>query len=141
MDTVSAERRSEIMRRIRSKNTNPELLVRSSLHKLGLRFRVHYSDLPGRPDIVFPRRRICIFVHGCFWHGCTRCIDGRRRVKSKAAYWRAKIAGNRRRDRRSLASLRRQGWRVFVIWGCQVDDPRRLRRFAERIAGHFSKPI
>src|ERR1700674_4838408 len=98
MDTVTPERRSAIMARIRSKDTAPELAVRRYLHAKGLRYRLHHAGLPGKPDLVFPARRVCVFIHGCFWHGCPHCIDGTRQVKSNSAYWSAKVAGHRARD-------------------------------------------
>jgi DNA mismatch endonuclease (patch repair protein) len=133
MDTVSPQRRSEIMRRIRGKDTAPELAVRRFLHGEGLRFRLHRAGLPGTPDLVFPARRTCVFVHGCFWHGCQRCKAGRRRVKSNAAYWAAKLAANRARDRRAAAALRAAGWRVLAVWECEVRDARALARLAAAV--------
>src|SRR5437879_2491620 len=116
MDTVTPERRSAIMARIRARDTGPEMAVRHALHSAGLRYRLHSKDLPGKPDLVFRRFRACVFVHGCFWHGCPECIDGRRSVKSNIGYWRPKIAGNRERDAGNRAALERKGWRVFTIW-------------------------
>jgi DNA mismatch endonuclease, patch repair protein len=133
MDTVSPERRSEIMRRIRGKNTGPELAVRRFLHRAGLRFRLHRAGLPGTPDIVFSASRVCVFVHGCFWHGCPKCGSGRRAVKSNAEYWAAKLAGNKARDRRNEAALKAAGWRVFAVWECETRDERMLSRLAKRI--------
>jgi DNA mismatch endonuclease (patch repair protein) len=133
MDTVSPERRSEIMRRIRGKDTAPELAVRRFLHGEGLRFRLHRAGLPGTPDLVFPARRVCVFVHGCFWHGCPRCAAGRRRVKSNAAYWKAKRVANRARDRRVEASLTAAGWHVLEVWECQVRDVHMLARLARTV--------
>ena len=111
--------RSELMRRVRGKNTTPERAVRRVAHALGYRFRLHRRDLPGTPDLVFPRLRRAIFVHGCFWHrheGCAR----RTTPKTRAAYWREKFEQNMRRDRRNLAALRRLGWSVLVVWECQT---------------------
>lgn len=133
MDTVTASRRSEIMAAIRSKNTAPELAVRRYLHGTGLRFRIHASALPGRPDIVFSGRRTCVFVHGCFWHGCTHCIDGRRAVKSNKGYWGPKIAGNRARDGRHQQALAAAGWTVLTIWECQASDTAVLEALAASI--------
>lgn len=132
-DTVSSARRSEIMRNIRGSDTMPELVARRYLHSLGLRFRKHVAKLPGRPDLVFPSRRTVLFVHGCFWHGCTLCIDGRRSVKSNASYWTNKIFANRERDARNIESLRNAGWRVIVAWECEIDDPEKLRALGRRI--------
>lgn len=96
MDTVSAQRRSEIMSKIRSRDTKPELAVRRYLHSTGLRYRIHRRDLPGRPDIVFPSRKLCVFVHGCFWRGCPNCVDGTRTVKSNGAYGKIEFKSTRR---------------------------------------------
>lgn len=131
MDNISPIRRSENMRRIRSKNTKPELLVRSLTHRLGFRFRLHRADLPGRPDLVFPGLRKVILIHGCFWHQHRNCIDGRL-PKSKKAYWLPKLDGNYRRDKRNRAKLARLGWRVLVVWDCQTRDTVRLARRLEQ---------
>src|SRR6266478_1323172 len=126
MDTVSAQRRSEIMSKIRSRDTKPELAVRRYLHSIGLRFRIHRRDLPGRPDIVFPSRKLCVFVHGCFWHGCPNCVDGTRTVKSNSAYWKNKVQVNQARDTRNVAALEKAGWRIAIIWECEAAQQQRL---------------
>jgi DNA mismatch endonuclease, patch repair protein len=118
-DVHSSETRSRNMAAIRSVNTKPEMRVRSALHALGYRFRLHRKDLPGRPDIVLPRLRTVIFVHGCFWH-CHRCKYGSVVPATRADFWAAKRAGNVARDRRNRSALRRAGWRVFVLWECEV---------------------
>lgn len=125
-----AQRRA-CMQAVQGRNTTPERVTRSILHRLGCRFGLHRADLPGKPDIVMPARRCIVLVHGCFWHGHA-CARGRRKPVSNAAYWRAKIRRNRARDRRTLAALRRDGWRVLVVWECHTRDPARLRR---RLAG------
>ena len=107
------------MAAIRSANTKPEMRVRSALHALGYRFRLHRKDLPGRPDIVLPRLRTAIFVHGCFWH-CHRCKYGSVVPATRADFWAAKRAGNVARDRRNRSTLRKDGWRVCVLWECEV---------------------
>jgi DNA mismatch endonuclease, patch repair protein len=122
MDRISPQARSRNMSRIRSRDTSPELTARRFLHRSGLRFRLHQRGLPGKPDLVFPARRACLFIHGCFWHGCPKCVDGTRRVKSNLPYWSDKIAGNRARDARHAAELRKAGWTVFVVWECEVRD-------------------
>lgn len=126
--------RSELMRRVRGKNTTPERAVRRVAHALGYRFRLHRRDLPGTPDLVFPRLRMAIFVHGCFWHrheGCARTTM----PKTRAAYWREKFEQNVRRDRRNLAALRCLGWEVLVVWECQTFERiqllARLSRFLD----------
>jgi DNA mismatch endonuclease (patch repair protein) len=133
VDTVSPRRRSEIMSRIKSRDTSPELVVRRFLHRAGLRFRLHRGRLPGRPDLVFASRRVCVFVHGCFWHGCTRCVDGLRAVKSNAAYWTEKVETNKTRDRRNEERLKADGWAVLVIWECQIQVGETLAGLADAI--------
>lgn len=120
------------MKRVGCKDTAPELAVRRYLHSVGLRYALHRRDLPGKPDLVLPRRRSVVFVHGCFWHG-HGCRHGSVKAKSNSAYWLAKIEDNRRRDRHQQAELRQLGWRVEIIWECQVDNPRALARIAEHL--------
>jgi DNA mismatch endonuclease (patch repair protein) len=120
-DTFTPEKRSEIMSKIRGKDTTPELLVRSMAHRLGYRFRLHYKILPGTPDLVFPRLQKAIFVNGCFWHTHT-CRDGRKAPKSNAAYWGSKRRQNQERDKLVRKKLRKLGWKVFVIWECQCGN-------------------
>jgi DNA mismatch endonuclease (patch repair protein) len=131
-DMVNAARRSEIMARIPSKNSTPEVLVRSIIHRMGFRFRLHCDDLPGTPDIVFRRLRKAVFVNGCFWHGHARCAKAAL-PKSNVAFWFDKIERNRQRDRRTIAALRRKGWQVLVVWQCSLRNraavENRLRRF------------
>ena len=119
-DTLSPQERSRLMSRIRGKNTKPELLVRSLLHSMGYRFRLHRRDLPGNPDIVLPRHGVCIFVHGCFWHLHRNCKDARI-PKTRTAWWRKKLEGNATRDKHRAAALRHLGWRVITIWECQTE--------------------
>ena len=126
MDKLSPEARSRNMGRIRSRDTGPEIVVRRFLHGKGLRFRLHRREFPGKPDLVFVAQRVCVFVHGCFWHGCPHCVDGTRRVKSNVSYWSGKVAGNRARDERHRAALEKEGWTVVVIWECQTRQPQRL---------------
>ena len=118
-DVHNPEQRSRNMAAIRSKNTKPEMRVRSALHAMGFRFRLHRKDLPGRPDIVLPKFRTAIFVHGCFWH-CHRCKYGSVKPATRADFWAAKRAGNVARDRAHRAALRKLGWRVLVLWECEV---------------------
>ena len=134
-DVFSQEKRSAIMARIRGKDTTPERTVRSVLHRLGYRFRLHGPGLPGTPDIIFPSRRKVIFVHGCFWHGHLRCKRASL-PKTRTAFWRNKIGGNRARDSRTVERLRRLGWRVLQVWQCQIVDRERLiRRLTEFLDG------
>ena len=133
MDRLSRAQRSWNMSRIQSKDTKPELLVRKYLYSKGLRYRLHDKTLPGKPDLVFRSRRLCVFVHGCFWHGCKKCIDGARKVKSNQAFWAHKILGNRLRDSRNIRSLRFQGWTVLTIWECQTAQIKQLSKLSEQI--------
>jgi DNA mismatch endonuclease, patch repair protein len=116
-DVFDRAMRSRVMARIRSKDTGPELLLRSYLHRRGLRFRLHVAELPGRPDIVLARHRVVLFVHGCFWHTHSGCPLAATPVSNKA-FWRRKLQGNRSRDERQIAALRAAGWRVGVFWEC-----------------------
>lgn len=126
MDTLSTERRSDNMRRIRGKNTSVELALRMGLRKIGFPgYRLHRSDLPGCPDCAFMGRKVAIFVHGCFWHGHT-CREGSRQPKSNRRYWLGKIEGNRNRDARNVKLLRKAGWRVITIWECEFRSPARV---------------
>ncbi len=121
-DIWSAEKRSEVMSRIRGGNTKPELLVRSLAHRLGYRFTVagpHNKLLPGKPDLVLPKHRVVIFVHGCFWHGHEHCPDFRM-PSTRRDWWVAKIAGNQARDARVENELRALGWHVVTLWACAV---------------------
>lgn len=104
---------------IRSRNTRPEKLVRSMLHASGFRFRLHERGLPGRPDIVMRGRRVVVFVHGCFWHRHSRCVNSKL-PSTRGEFWKAKLEGNAKRDRKSVNALLAQGWRVLVIWECAV---------------------
>ncbi len=121
-DIFTPEKRSEVMSRIRGKNTKPEIAVRSMLHSLGYRFTVNgpkNKKLPGRPDIVLPKHNVLIFVHGCFWHGHAGCRDFHI-PKSRTDFWTKKIHGNIARDRRTLATLHLSGWKVLTIWACEM---------------------
>ena len=118
-DIVSPEKRSDMMSGIRGKNTKPEIIVRRLLHRLGYRFRIHRKDLPGRPDIVLPKRRTVIFVNGCYWHGHDDCHLFRP-PKTRTEFWTNKIEGNQVRDQRNYAALEDAGWKVLVIWECAV---------------------
>jgi DNA mismatch endonuclease (patch repair protein) len=121
------------MRRIRSVDTKPEIVVRRLVHSLGFRFRLHSKNLPGKPDIVLTRLKRIIEVKGCFWHQHGGCIDSRI-PKSRTEYWRPKLRGNVRRDRHNLLQLRKLGWRVLLIWECEIEKitPEQLARKIER---------
>ena len=129
-DTLTPEQRSALMARIRGKDTKPELAVRRALHAHGYRYRIHVRGLPGRPDVVFSKRRSAVFVHGCFWHrhGCKRTST----PKSRQDYWLAKFAANVERDKRNEQRLVADGWRVFVAWECEVEqDDTLIERLVE----------
>jgi DNA mismatch endonuclease (patch repair protein) len=119
-DVVSPQRRSQIMAGIGRRNTAPEKLVRSLLHRLGYRFRLHARSLPGRPDIVLRRYRLAVFVHGCYWHLHRGCPAGRLPTGNRE-FWRKKLTGNRARDRRNERELIAAGWRVVTIWECEIE--------------------
>ncbi len=129
-DPFTAQQRSAVMRAVPAKNSSAELKVRKALTGLGARYRLHRRDLPGSPDIVLPGRRLAIFVHGCFWHGHD-CRRGARPPKANAAYWTAKIARNMARDGAAQAALSAAGWRVEVVWECELRDAEAL---GERLA-------
>ncbi len=120
-DVYSKRKRSAVMRRVKSKDSKAELTIRSLLHRMGYRFRLHRSDLPGKPDIVLPRHRKVIFVHGCFWHGHT-CTRGKRVPKTNTDYWLQKIDGNRKRDAGVKQELEQLGWTVLVVWECELNE-------------------
>lgn len=136
VDTLTKKRRSENMAAIRSGNTTPELIVRSVLHSLGFRFRLHHSDLPGKPDVILSKHKSVVFVHGCFWH-CHDCIDGHV-PKSRRDYWAPKLQRTQERDRAHVRALKRLGWRVLVVWECATQArgreklEARLLRFLSR---------
>lgn len=119
MDTVSREVRSRNMAAIRAKNTKPELVVRSLLHREGYRFRLHREDLPGKPDIVLPKYNTVILVHGCFWHHHSRCKYAAN-PKSNQRFWKKKLESNVNRDRRHRKELKKMGYRVIIVWECET---------------------
>lgn len=125
--------RSDVMRAVKSTDTKPEMIVRRLVHGLGYRYRLHRRDLPGKPDLTFSRRRKVVFVHGCFWHG-HGCKRGARMPATNVEYWRQKIDRNRSRDATALVSLAQAGWRVLIIWECEIRSIElegRLRTFLE----------
>ena len=136
-DKLTPERRSENMRRIRGKDTKPEMAVRSLVHAMGYRYRLHKKGLPGKPDLVFGPRRKIVFVHGCFWHGHKdpNCAAGRRQPQSNQDYWLPKLARNRARDIDTEGELARLGWSVLIVWECDLRDRAKLtdglRRFLD----------
>jgi DNA mismatch endonuclease (patch repair protein) len=136
-DVFTRDKRKAIMQAIRGKDTLPELAVRRSLHALGYRFRLHVSRLPGKPDLVFPRRRCVLFVHGCFWHR-HRCRKGRSRPGTRSAFWDEKFRHNSSRDAIHRRRLRSLGWSVLTVWECELTPtriPSTVRRIASRLDG------
>ena len=126
-DTLSKDRRSWNMSRIRSKNTKPEIIVRSLLHRMGYRFRLHRKDLPGKPDMVLPKYKVVIFVHGCFWHrhqGCKYAYT----PKSRVDFWQKKFEDNIQRHKVVTKELKKLDWKVIVIWECEIPDISRLEK-------------
>ena len=129
---IKTARRSYNMSRIRSRDTKPELIVRRMVHSMGFRFRLSVGALPGRPDLVMPKHRKLIFVHGCFWHQHRGCCDGHL-PKSNQKYWVPKLQGNVSRYRKNVRSLRKEGWSVLTLWECEITKGRafsnKLQRF------------
>jgi len=136
-DMFDSKKRSEIMSKVRSENTAPEICVRKLLHSMGYRYRLHKRDLPGNPDIVLSKYKTVIFVHGCFWHGCPNCRHARLRPKSNAEYWEKKLNRTLERDRQNQALLEKMGWNVLVIWECETKK-KNLLALMEKI---YSSPI
>ena len=124
-ETLSKAERSRVMAAVKSRDTTPELIVRHIVHSLGFRFRLHQRGLPGTPDIVLPKFRKIINVHGCFWH-MHACQRRRKAPVKRAGYWNKKLLSNVERDRRSIKRLRREGWSVLVVWECQTRNLTRL---------------
>lgn len=137
MDTASPEKRSWIMRQVKGRDTSPEKIVRSLLHRMGYRFRLQRDDLPGKPDIVLPRFKTVVFVNGCFWHrhsGCKRATTPATNVD----YWQTKFARNVARDARNQAELEKMGWRVVIVWECELKDKTTLeKRLDDYLKGSY----
>ncbi len=131
VDVLTKEQRSYNMSQIRSRNTKPEKLIRSLVHRMGYRFRLHRRNLPGCPDMVLPKHYKIIFVHGCFWH-MHNCSYGRVTPKTNAKFWQSKREGNVARDKRNLGRLRRAGWKVLTIWECETRNQEKLPKKLER---------
>src|SRR2546421_9310973 len=137
-DRLTKARRSWNMSRIRGKDTTPEKVVRSLLHRMGYRFRLHAKKLPGRPDIVLPKYKTVIFVHGCFWHrhkGCKNCTT----PTNRREWWLKKLNGNADRDRIRQRALRKLGWRTIIVWECQTERPTAVQRLSRKLAERLRK--
>lgn len=136
-NAVKNQQRSANMRAIRAKDTAPELSIRSMVYRMGYRFRLHQKDLPGKPDLVFPARRKVIFVHGCFWHQHVGCRDAVM-PKSREGFWYPKLTRNAQRDSEQLNALKKLGWKVLIVWECELTNSRlsnRIRRFLGQTLG------
>ena len=136
-DVYSPDKRSAVMRRVKGKDTAPELQVRRLIWAMGGRYRLHRKDLPGKPDIVLPGRRLAVFVHGCFWHGHD-CARGARVPKANRDYWLGKVGRNRSRDIASRSALEASGWRVETVWECELKDKPALQA---RVKGWLGKEV
>jgi len=132
--TEDPEARSRIMRAIKSRDTQPELIVRRLAYSMGYRYRLHRKDLPGKPDLAFPGRRKVIFVHGCFWH-CHDCGRGARLPATNKAYWKEKLERNKARDLAALKALTALGWKVKVLWECELADSNRVEGLLRTFLG------
>lgn len=138
VDSLTCAERSERMSRIRGKNTRPEIALRRVLHRLGLRYRLYGGGLPGKPDLVLPRFKAVVFVHGCFWHrhqGCSIATT----PKSNTAFWVSKFETNVARDERALLALASLGWKAFVVWECEVATAKRAEAIGARLAQQLRK--
>lgn len=138
-DVFDPAQRSAVMRRVKGRDTTPEMIVRRALTGLGARYRLHRKDLPGSPDVAMPGRRLAIFVHGCFWHGHD-CARGARVPKQNRDYWLAKVARNRARDAANLLALQDMGWRAETLWECELKDAEALDRRLQAMLGHGPLP-
>ena len=133
-DSLTPAQRSYTMSRVRSKDTKPEIEVRKIVHGMGYRYRLHRKDLPGKPDMTFPRLKKVIFINGCFWHGHT-CKQGKKRAKTNKEYWKNKISGNKKRDIANHKKLKELGWDVLVIWECEIHDEESIRISIKKYLG------
>lgn len=139
MDKLTPEKRSWNMSRIRSRNTSPELAVRSALHKAGYRFRIHRKDLPGSPDIILPKYQTVIFVHGCYWHRHQNC-KAAATPKTNIEFWTEKFRENVDRDKRNRTALENLNWKVLVVWECEISDPGFPNNIFKSLAKSESEP-
>lgn len=136
-DVLSPEQRSRCMSSIRAKNTQPEIVVRKILHRLGFRFRLHVAGMPGTPDIVLPKHRTAIFVHGCFWHRHD-CALGRAAPESRAEFWQSKFRSTLKRDLEVREELQTAGWRIIVVWECETKTAKKKEALVERLKAELA---
>lgn len=139
MSFSTSKNRSRIMRAVGQKNTAPELRVRKVAHRMGLRFRLHRRDLPGSPDLVFPKYQLCLFVHGCYWHRHQNCKKTTT-PKTNTLFWTQKFDQNTRRDKRKIDELEKMGWRTAVIWECETEDMEYVESFLTLLTTDFITP-
>ncbi len=136
-DMFDAAERSEIMSKVHSQDTTPEIHVRKLLYSMGYRFRLHRSDLPGKPDIVLPKYKTVIFVHGCFWHGCPTCRHAQVRPKNNSEYWERKLNRTLERDHQNVTALEAMEWHVLIIWECEARK-RNLLELKQKLSSFIS---
>ncbi|MEZ4709795.1 MAG: very short patch repair endonuclease [Caldilineaceae bacterium] len=135
-DNLTPSQRKRTMKSVHSKDTKPEMKVRRLIHNMGFRYRLHRSDLPGKPDLVFPSKHKVIFIHGCFWHG-HNCKRGQRMPVTNQEYWLAKLNRNKERDKNNQEKLRKLGWDVLILWECQLKDIPELK---QSVIDYLSSP-
>lgn len=138
MDIWSKQKRSEVMSKIRGKNTKPELILRSQLFRHGFRFRIHQKNLPGKPDIVLAKYKTAIFVHGCFWHYHKDCKEGRI-PSTNSKFWQEKLLKNIEKDEKHIAELKEMEWKVIVVWECEIE--KNLVQTLEKLIYEITSPI
>ncbi len=138
-DIFSNEKRSQIMASVKSINTRPEIVVRKYLFACGFRYRINHPKLPGKPDIVLPKYKTVVFIHGCFWHGHREC-EASQLPKTRLDYWSKKIESNSLRDKKNVSSLRIQGWQVIIVWTCQLSNKSKKEKALTKLVRMISKP-
>ncbi|HWQ90042.1 MAG TPA: DNA mismatch endonuclease Vsr [Clostridia bacterium] len=136
-DRLTKARRSWNMSRIKGKDTGPEMVVRRLLHRLGYRFRLHGKELPGRPDVVLPKHKTVVFIHGCFWHRHRRCRNCTTPT-NRRDFWVEKLEGNAARDRKHIRTLKKLGWRVIIVWECETKSPLLESRLRKQLSSNIS---
>lgn len=142
MDIWNKNKRSEVMSKIRSDNTKPEIVLRKALFAKGYRYRINAKTLPGKPDIVLPKYNTAIFVHGCFWHGHEKKICSDSHIpKTNTAYWNEKITRNKQRDGRNSALLQSMGWKVMIVWDCEIQQKGNMENIIRKIADLLNHPV